>query len=82
MLIVGTEYQVQPFNLVTPDNETLYAWHMLPLHLCLEQETALLADLPSGPAADVTQTAAFRLLASNPRARVVVNCNQSLQSDS
>ncbi|KAK2766685.1 Monoacylglycerol lipase abhd12 [Arachnomyces sp. PD_36] len=67
------KHQVQPFNLTTPDEETLYAWHMLPLHLCLEQEAALVEDPPSGPASNITQTAAFNLLASNPRARVVLS---------
>jgi hypothetical protein len=64
---------VQPFNLVTPDNETLYAWHILPPHLCHENEEALSANLPSGPAADVSKTVAFELLAQDPNARVVVN---------
>ncbi|KAF7597215.1 hypothetical protein BBP40_008057 [Aspergillus hancockii] len=64
--------QVQPFNLVTPDNETLYAWHLLPLHLCHEHEEKLKANEPSGPATDYTMTPAFDLLANDPNARVVV----------
>ncbi|KAJ5096071.1 hypothetical protein NUU61_005427 [Penicillium alfredii] len=65
--------QVQPFNLATPDNETLYGWHLLPLHLCRQHEKELMENPPSGPADDYTQTLAFKLLANDPNARVVVN---------
>ncbi|PGH14061.1 hypothetical protein AJ80_06065 [Polytolypa hystricis UAMH7299] len=65
--------QVQPFNIVTPDNETLYAWHIIPPYLCKEFEEDLLANPPSGPAEDITKTLAYKLLAENPNARVVVN---------
>ncbi|PYI34783.1 alpha/beta-hydrolase [Aspergillus indologenus CBS 114.80] len=65
--------QVQPFNLVTPDNETLYAWHLLPLPLCKEHEDDLQENERSGPAEDYTKTTAFKLLANDPNARVVVN---------
>ncbi|KAL4890971.1 alpha/beta-hydrolase [Aspergillus ambiguus] len=64
--------QVQPFNLVTPDNETLYGWHLLPPHLCKDHEEELNANEPSGPANDYSQTTAFNLLANDPNARVVV----------
>ncbi|WEW59283.1 alpha/beta hydrolase family protein [Emydomyces testavorans] len=64
---------VQPFNLVTPDNATLYAWHVLPLHLYKKHEHELLANEKYGVAEDVTQTAAFKLLAKDPNARVIVN---------
>ncbi|KAJ5675607.1 hypothetical protein N7462_008504 [Penicillium macrosclerotiorum] len=65
--------QVQPFHLVTPDNETLYGWHLLPLHLCREHEEELMKDPPSGPAEHYSQTLAFKLLAHDPTARVVVS---------
>ena len=68
------ETQVQPFNLVTSDNETLYGWHLLPLHLCHEHEEELAANEPHGPADDYTQTPAFKLLKNDPNARVVVSC--------
>lgn len=68
------ETQVQPFNLTTPDNESLYTWHLLPLHLCREHEELLNAHEPSGPAEDYTQSPAFRLLADDPNARVVISC--------
>ncbi|GAQ37572.1 hypothetical protein AtubIFM55763_000414 [Aspergillus tubingensis] len=65
--------QVQPFNLVTPDNETLYGWHLLPLQLCHEHEEELNANEPDGPADDYTKTTAFKLLKNDPNARVVVS---------
>ncbi|CEJ55456.1 hypothetical protein PMG11_01714 [Penicillium brasilianum] len=65
--------QVQPFHLVTPDNETLYGWHLMPLHLCREHEKELMENPPSGPAADYEQTLAFKILANDPNARVVVS---------
>ncbi|KAE8152863.1 Alpha/Beta hydrolase protein [Aspergillus avenaceus] len=64
--------QVQPFNLTTPDNETLYGWHLIPPHLCKEHEEKLNANEPSGPAEDYTKTPAFELLANDPNARVVI----------
>jgi hypothetical protein len=73
-LLTWPETQVQPFKLVTPDNETIYGWHLLPLHLCREHEEELNANEPSGPAEDYTRTSAFKFLANDPNARVVVNC--------
>lgn len=75
LIKLGT--QVQPFHLVTPDNETLYGWHLLPLHLCREHEKELLENPPSGPAEDYTQTLAHKILAGDPNARVVVSCMSS-----
>ncbi|OJJ44617.1 hypothetical protein ASPZODRAFT_2111388 [Penicilliopsis zonata CBS 506.65] len=65
--------QVQPFSLRTPDNETVYGWHILPLHLCREHEEVLSASELSGPAEDYSKTAAFKLLAEDPNARVVIS---------
>lgn len=36
--------QVQPFNIPTPDGETLYGWHILPLALYTKHERALLGE--------------------------------------
>jgi hypothetical protein len=69
---VGT--QVQPFHLVTADNVTLYGWHMLPLELYRENEAILNENVSSSPVDDYTATTAFKLLANDPNARVVVNC--------
>ncbi|EER45163.1 conserved hypothetical protein [Histoplasma capsulatum H143] len=65
--------QIQPFNIRTPDNETLYAWHIVPPRLFKDNEAAFLANASSGPAEDVTKTIAFNLLAQDPNARVVLN---------
>lgn len=69
------QYQVQPFTLVTPDNETLHAWHILPLHLAEEHASRLLAqdDFKVQSSNEVLETVAFDLLASDPNAHVVVN---------
>ncbi|KAN0087147.1 Alpha/Beta hydrolase fold [Elaphomyces granulatus] len=48
-------------------------WHLLPLHLCKEHEELLNENLPSGPVSDATTTSAFKLLAKDANARVVVN---------
>lgn len=69
---VGT--QVQPFHLVTADNVTLYGWHMLPLELCRENEAILNENVSNSPVDDYTTTTAFKLLANDPNARVIVNC--------
>lgn len=74
MPLTSPESQVQPFHLVTPDNETLYGWHLMPLHLCREHEQDLIDNPPSGPAKDYTQTVAYKSLANDPNARVVVSC--------
>ncbi|KAI5293021.1 hypothetical protein KEM52_005891, partial [Ascosphaera acerosa] len=66
-------HQVQPFSVVTSDNETLYAWHILPASLT-HQHSALLREKGTwGPAADYSATGAFQLLRDDPDARVVVN---------
>jgi pimeloyl-ACP methyl ester carboxylesterase len=69
------QHQIQPFTLVTPDNETLYAWHILPLHLAEEHSAKLIGqgNFKVQSSADVLDTVAFKLLASDPNAHVVVN---------
>lgn len=67
------ENQVQPLNFSTPDGETLYAWHVLPLAKYTANEKTLLDD-PTGPAAHFTETAAFGLLSKDPSSRLVINC--------
>jgi hypothetical protein len=46
----------------------------MPLHLCLEHELELMENTSSGPADDYTTTTAYKLLANDPNARVVVSC--------
>lgn len=69
--------QVTPFNLVTPDGETLFSWHVMPLPLYLQNE-ALMAGQSSGLANDFTETEAFRLLKDDPEARLVLYCESIL----
>jgi abhydrolase domain-containing protein 12 len=64
-------HQVTPFNVSTPDNEVLYAWHILPLAtVAAHREALAAADL-------LDQTLPIQLLKSDPEARVVVNCKLS-----
>ncbi|KAK7547720.1 Alpha/Beta hydrolase protein [Phyllosticta citricarpa] len=65
--------QVTLFNITTPDNETLSAWHVLPLNVYEKHEEELL-DEPSGPVDNrFPQTKAFKLLKEDPNARLVIN---------
>ncbi|VUC35805.1 unnamed protein product [Clonostachys rosea] len=64
--------QVTPFKLNTSDGERLYAWHLLPLPLYLQNEASLAAQTP-GLADDVTTTESFRLLKHDPEARLVLH---------
>ena len=61
-------HQVTPFNVSTPDDEVLYAWHVLPLATVAANRDALAAADP------FDQTLPLQLLKSDPEARVVVNC--------
>ncbi|RFU32564.1 hypothetical protein B7463_g3782, partial [Scytalidium lignicola] len=63
--------QVTPFNFTTPDQETIYAWHILPLGLYAEHESELLQQ-PSGCAEDITKTRAFELLKTDPESRLII----------
>jgi len=72
--------QVTPFNIQTPDGETLFAWHILPTDVYARHESVLRAeDRPQGPVADITDTKPFRLLTAEESApaRVVVTCTMS-----
>ena len=67
--------QVTPFNIGTPDGETLYAWHILPLDVYARNEKALgNGSRPSGPVESFQNTTAFKLLSTSAEARVVVSC--------
>ncbi|THV74028.1 alpha/beta-hydrolase [Aureobasidium pullulans] len=60
-------HQVTPFNVSTPDNEVLYAWHILPLATVARNRDTLAAADP------LDQTLPLQLLKSDPEARVVIN---------
>ncbi|KAL2163343.1 hypothetical protein VTH06DRAFT_5400 [Thermothelomyces fergusii] len=53
--------QVTPFHLTTADNQTLYAWHILPLSLYAQHEDRL-SSQPTGFCQDIAATENFRLL--------------------
>ncbi|KAG9237084.1 Alpha/Beta hydrolase protein [Amylocarpus encephaloides] len=64
--------QITPFNFTTPDNELIYAWHVMPLGLYAKHEVEIL-HRPSGCAEDITRTKAFQLLQDNPDSRLIIN---------
>ena len=64
---------MKPFNIITPDNETIYAWHVMPLGLYAKHEYDILRE-DSGCAEDITQTKAFHLLKNDPESKLVINC--------
>ncbi|KAI7188662.1 alpha/beta-hydrolase [Hortaea werneckii] len=69
--------QVTPFSLPTPDGETLYAWHILPLDVYTRNEQSIQEEVRrrDGPVDDFTKTRSFHLLTTNdPQpARVIIN---------
>jgi abhydrolase domain-containing protein 12 len=72
--------QVTPFTIPTPDGQTLYAWHILPIDAYLRNEKALSETVsPQGPVENFTTTLPYSLLSSTSSpARVVINCELSL----
>ncbi|KAI7200628.1 hypothetical protein KC318_g4331 [Hortaea werneckii] len=69
--------QVTPFTLPTPDGETLYAWHILPLDVYTRNEKSIRDEVRrrDGPVDDFPQTKPFHLLTANDPepARVIIN---------
>lgn len=64
--------QVTPFSIATSDNESLYAWHILPVELYRRHEQPLLAE-PTGFVSDITSRVAFQLLRDDPEARLILH---------
>lgn len=62
-----------PFSLTTADNQTLYAWHVLPLPLYAQHEAAL-SSQPTGFSHDITATLNFRLLRDDPTSKLIISC--------
>ncbi|KAL8826159.1 MAG: hypothetical protein Q9170_007511 [Blastenia crenularia] len=56
--------QVQPFNIVTPDGETLYTWHVVPIAKYIANEDFLINDDTDAKA--FNSTVAFDLLSKDP----------------
>jgi hypothetical protein len=68
---------VTPFNILTPDGETLFAWHILPVNLYARHEAQIRSEARPArqPVSDFTKTVAFSLLtAEDPATKVVVSC--------
>ncbi|KAI1619524.1 Alpha/Beta hydrolase protein [Exophiala viscosa] len=63
--------QVTPFHLLTPDGETLHAWHVLPLEAYRRNENALRKE-PAGLCHDITERLAFKLLKDDPSSQLVI----------
>lgn len=71
--------QVSPFNIHTPDGETLYAWHVLPMDVYARDEEAFRNEPQhTGPVNDLTGSRAFKFLSESPDARVVISCTWPL----
>ena len=67
-------HQIQPFTVSTPDNVTLFAWHILPTHLYDKHEKALKEQPDFGlkPFEVASQSVGLQLLLNAPQAAVVV----------
>lgn len=65
--------QVQPFTVKTPDDQTIYCWHVLPLHLYKTHESTLTLRKPVVEDWSVaSQRANLRLLLEDPKAVLVI----------
>ena len=64
--------QVTPFAVKSPDGEQLYAWHILPIELYRQHESALTAER-SGFVSDITSRYAFELLRDDPDAKMIIH---------
>ncbi|KAK4464329.1 Alpha/Beta hydrolase protein [Cladorrhinum samala] len=75
--------QATPFTLTTADNQTLHAWHILPLSTYQQHESSLVSQ-PTGLSNDITTTQNFKLLQDDPSAKLIIsfhgNAGHLLQS--
>jgi len=67
-------HQIQPFTVTTPDNVTLFAWHILPTHLYKQHEKTLKEqdDFGLKDFGTASKSVGLQLLLTNPKASVVV----------
>jgi abhydrolase domain-containing protein 12 len=63
--------QVTPFNIKTPDGETLHAWHILPLETYRKHQKELREE-PVGLCADIESRLSFKLLKEDPTVQLVI----------
>ncbi|KAJ9633831.1 hypothetical protein H2204_006616 [Knufia peltigerae] len=68
-------HQIQPFTITTRDNVTLFAWHILPLHLYRRHEQSLKTQENFGlkPWNEARKTEGIRLLREDPDATIVLS---------
>ncbi len=64
--------QATAFSIRSSTGGALYAWHILPIELYRQHESALIAE-PSGFASDITSRFAFKLLRDDPDARLIIH---------
>lgn len=64
--------QVTPFSIRPSPGGTLYAWHILPIELYRQHESALTAEAP-GFVLDIKSRLSFKLLRDDPDARLVLH---------
>lgn len=65
--------QVQAFTVKTPDEQTIYAWHVLPLHLYKSNEATLGSQVPVAEDWSVaSRRPNLRLLLEDPNAVLVI----------
>ncbi|TKX25338.1 bem46-like protein 2 [Elsinoe australis] len=63
--------QISPFQLSTPDGETLHAWHILPLEAYRRHEAELIKEA-SGKSFEIEQRKSFDILKNDPEALLVI----------
>ncbi|KAL8711199.1 MAG: hypothetical protein Q9220_004344 [cf. Caloplaca sp. 1 TL-2023] len=64
--------QVTPFHIEAREGGSLYAWHILPIELYRQHESALTRE-PSGLILDITSRVAFNLLSKDPDAILIIH---------
>ena len=64
--------QVQPFTVQTADDETIYCWHILPLHLYRQHQSRLRSVPSLADYATASRQANLRLLLEDPNAVLVI----------
>lgn len=65
--------QVTPFTLATPDGESIYAWHIVPLPLYLRNEARFI-NQTCGLVKDPAESESLRLLKEDAEAKLVLYC--------
>ena len=69
---------MRPLNITTPDGETLYAWHVLPLSVYDQYEADLLLEAQDDEGRTepkpYEESFAFKLLTEDPESRLVISC--------